>query len=482
MWRSSSYLLRTRLTLRGVYTSADMASRTPSPSTTSEGLVKKRKESSPLTEPTAASVTLVFRKVINLAEQTKNLAMKMSPIEKGQGPSFQSLTGRLWNAIMEYKDLRYELDIASRAHEAAPAREVTTVDTATDTDLTPHWWAASTDDVKDVPLADLGRQPPRTKLPGGRSPAPRVPGKIRKTYASAAAKPASVVSSDDDADSDVAFTEVRRKRPRTVSTIPTVRPPVNVKSSKPPAVLIKVLEGESFEGTLRTVQKAVDPGALGVNVKRISKTLNGHLLIEMSGGPKAASEAAALRRAVLEKAGGLENKVTQLGTAIEVEIIDLDPCAQKEDIQAALETAMETYGTDDAKVLKDQVAITGLWQVRSGTQIATATLPRAAAQLTTLRVGWTVAKVRPRRPEPLRCYRCHGFGHSTAECAGPDLTGKCRKCGGDGHLEKSCADAGKCVACDRLGQQYLPHRTGSGGCLARRRSEMNGGDGPTILR
>lgn len=64
---------------------------------------------------------------------------------------------------------------------------------------------------------------------------------------------------------------------------------------------------------------------LGVDVKRIAKTLDGHLLVEMSGGPKAVSGAAALSKALRDSASGLSNRFVQLGTAMEMEIIDLDP-------------------------------------------------------------------------------------------------------------------------------------------------------------
>lgn len=139
---------------------------------------------------------------------------------------------------------------------------------------------------------------------------------------------------------------------------------------------------------------------------------------------------------------------------------------------------MENLTDGSAVELKAQITITGLWRARNGTKIATVKLPRAAAKLTALRIRWTLAKVRPRRPGPVRCYRCHGFGYQSSKCTGLDLTGKCRRCGEDGHLEKDCAETSKCVGCDRLGQVYQPHRTGSTACLARQKSDVNGDDRP----
>lgn len=36
---------------------------------------------------------------------------------------------------------------------------------------------------------------------------------------------------------------------------------------------------------------------------------------------------------------------------------------------------------------------------------------------------WTSCRVRLRRPEPFRCFRCHGYGHTSKDCKGPDLSG-----------------------------------------------------------
>lgn len=70
-------------------------------------------------------------------------------------------------------------------------------------------------------------------------------------------------------------------------------------------------------------------------------------------------------------------------------------------------------------------------------------------------IGWTSTEVRER---PLaRCYRCHGFGHTSVTCRGPDLIGTCRKCGIGGHLEKECTTTDKtCVACERAGLKMEP--------------------------
>lgn len=154
-----------------------------------------------------------------------------------------------------------------------------------------------------------------------------------------------------------------------------------------------------------------------------------------------------------------------------MEIVDLDPGVENENVRAALEAAMDTLTDGNAEGLKAQKMVTGLWRVHSGMKISTVKVPRAAANLTALKIGWTVARVRPRRPEPVRYFRCHGFGHQSFKCTGPDLTG--RRCGEARHLKKNCVESSRYVACDRLGQTYQPHRTDSANCLERRKSDVD---------
>lgn len=98
---------------------------------------------------------------------------------------------------------------------------------------------------------------------------------------------------------------------------------------------------------------------------------------------------------------------------------------------------MDLLVGEDAKALKSQITVTSIRQVRSGTKITTAKVPREAAKLTVIKIGWTVAKVRPRRPKPVRCFRCHGFCHQSTKYTGTNLTGKCRRYSGARHLKRA---------------------------------------------
>lgn len=68
-----------------------------------------------------------------------------------------------------------------------------------------------------------------------------------------------------------------------------------------------------------------------------------------------------------DKADGPVGRVIQLGTSLEVEIIDLDPCAQKEDVLSVFGAAVEAFDPGNPGPLRAQTVLTGFWQLESGT-------------------------------------------------------------------------------------------------------------------
>lgn len=243
-------------------------------------------------------------------------------------------------------------------------------------------------------------------------------------------------------------------------------------TQRPAAVLIKVGEGRTYADTLRQVRGTpIDFEGLGTHVTSMRKTLKGDLLVELTKGAKATAATATIRDRLAECIAG--STVTRLRHTADIEITDLDEVATREEVLAAIIKS----APDDQPLSADEVRITGLWATRDSRQMATATVPTAVSQrLTYIRVGWTQCRVRPRRPEPAKCYRCHGYGHGTRQCSGPDLSHACRRCGQSGHTEKTCTEGTElCVACDRIKAPRVPHKPGSGACAARRIaiSEMN---------
>lgn len=206
-------------------------------------------------------------------------------------------------------------------------------------------------------------------------------------------------------------------------------------------------DGRTYTDTLRAVREMViDFEAMGTHVTAMRKTLKGDLLVELTKGAKAIVATSVIRDKLADTI--TESVVTKLRHTAEVEICDLDEVTTKEEVLTTIRKAIR----DDELPSEDEVQITSLWATREGRQMATATVTIAISRsLTSIRVGWTQYWVRPRRPEPARCYRCHAFGHSTRQCTGPDMSTTCRRCGLTGHTQATCTEGeDHCVACDRL--------------------------------
>jgi len=156
--------------------------------------------------------------------------------------------------------------------------------------------------------------------------------------------------------------------------------------------------------------------------------------------------------------------------------VGTDAAAENTEVLEAIKAAIPGSDVDTAvKASRTDVTVIGLWAVKSGQQIATVRVPAwVAAHVSCIRIGWVTYRVRARRAEPERCFLCHGYGHISRGCMGPDLSEACRRFGEVGHLAKACeAGEDRCVACDRAGLPRTAHRPGSGLCGARRKM---GGD------
>jgi len=282
--------------------------------------------------------------------------------------------------------------------------------------------------------------------------------------------PTALSSVEREEDKDEPYTLVAR--PARKSNAPTTRPSISARP-RPAAVLVKVPEGRSYADTLRQVRGTeIDLIVLGTHVTSMRKTLKGDLIVELTKVAKATAATSATRDKLAESIEG--STVTRLTRhTAEIEITAFDEVTTREEVLAAILKS----APDGQPLSADEVKKTGLWATRDSRQMATATVPIAVSQrLTSVRVGWTQCRVRPRRPEPAKCYRCHGYGHGTRQCSGPDLSHACRRCGQSGHTENTCTEGTElCVACDRIKAPRVPHKPGSGACAARRIaiSEMN---------
>ncbi|CAI6345777.1 unnamed protein product [Macrosiphum euphorbiae] len=120
-----------------------------------------------------------------------------------------------------------------------------------------------------------------------------------------------------------------------------------------------------------------------------------------------------------------------------MEVIDLESTSTADAVLAAVKKAILEAGKGDAKVAAacGDISVTSMWRLTNGQQVAKVRVPRSVkpTEVSRVRVGWTNCRFRIRRPEAIRCFKCHGFGHTQGRCSGLDMSDSCRKCGDKSH-------------------------------------------------
>lgn len=413
-------------------------------------------EKSDSTDPEESNLGTVLNKIKKATKQASNQAAKLSRSQETSDLS------ECLEAILSY----LSIIITKNGSLRTPGNKKPKHQEVAKTSKTTHKQAVNKRDVG----TNTSPPPKKTKVKpnksgpkmDSRTPTfPRAsPGQIRPDQASAGSGPTNVAETTTN---NEAFTTVIRKK----TTKPENRSPskgntTKKTNQKPAAVLVKV-GTLSYSDTVRRIREInVDFDTLGTRVTSMRKTAAGDLLVELTKSNKSASAADTIRSRIAETIP--ETQVKCLGQSVAVEILDLDDVTTKEEVHDAIQKSIGADSNDAS------VKVTGIWSTKSGRQMATASVPTAlASKLTHIRIGWLQCRVRPRRKEPARCYRCHGVGHGTRQCSGPDMTGSCRRCGEPGHIEKTCtAGNDRCVACERIGANRVAHRPGSGACTARR--------------
>ena len=62
-----------------------------------------------------------------------------------------------------------------------------------------------------------------------------------------------------------------------------------------------------------------------------------------------------------------------------------------------------------------------------------------------VKAAYKTLEVRPFVPRPMRCFKCHRFGHGKDRCR--KETSACARCGKGGHAEQGCSNAPTCINC-----------------------------------
>lgn len=222
------------------------------------------------------------------------------------------------------------------------------------------------------------------------------------------------------------------------------------------AIMVKVQKEADFKKIYRQVlDKAKDilRGTL-----RVRKTREGHVLFELNKETQSRRIAEEVKTAI-----GGTFQVNALRSITTLEVRNLDPFMEKEDVQKSFSEAFGITSVQEVKVKSLYATYTGT--LRGIIEVPNALLPRNIDGCR-FRTGFNSAAVKV-LPNVVRCFRCHNFGHISYVCR--ELNSdqeRCRRCGSLEHHIVQCEQETKCFLCTEKGMKghKVRHVAGSQIC------------------
>lgn len=220
------------------------------------------------------------------------------------------------------------------------------------------------------------------------------------------------------------------------------------------AVLVKPGKDKTYSDIVRKIRETVDPTKSNVQVTTVRKTKDGLCLIKMQSNTDGRDD---FRRA-LQDAVGDAGSVKTLVSRVQVEIMDLDCVATRDDVIQALSRETGRDGDFGVHIFGPNRAEQYMAVCDLESQEAEALLSRGR-----IGIGWIRCRVR-KRLTVTRCHRCLGYGHTKTNCEDKDRTKSCKKCGETGHYATDCKNRPACPLCADAGHTDAAHLAGSGRC------------------
>ncbi|CAB0028942.1 unnamed protein product [Trichogramma brassicae] len=227
---------------------------------------------------------------------------------------------------------------------------------------------------------------------------------------------------------------------------PKPRPVQRRARHRPDVIVIKAKDASKYADILRSLKS--DPTLqqkVGSSVNNIRRSAAGALMLQLKKGVENASDLGE----ELGKVLGTAATASALLHTSTIEIKDLDECATKEEVTAALDALLGVPVSKRATLAEARPRANRLGE-----------LPHPCS-----RGGCALLPLL----EP---------GHVAARCKGPDRTELCYRCGQKGHQAKDCKGQPSCVLCRERGADDHRHATTSSSCpLARKITQ-----GPPMMR
>lgn len=243
----------------------------------------------------------------------------------------------------------------------------------------------------------------------------------------------------------------KKKRPA------AVRIPTAPKSSAV-VVTIKPDAEVTYLAALQKVTSSLKLAEVGVESVRVRRSATGARLIEIpgAGNDRVADELAAKIEGII---GDVATVHRPTKTA-DLRVTGFDESVTAEDVRTAV--VLKTgCAADQVKVGPIRLLPNGSGSVLMRCPVTTAgTLVKAGKIL----VGWSAAHIKALDPQPMRCYRCMGTGHTRALCPSPvDRGDLCFRCSKPGHRASQCEAEPFCSVC-KAAKRPAGHVMGGHAC------------------
>lgn len=219
----------------------------------------------------------------------------------------------------------------------------------------------------------------------------------------------------------------------------------------------KIRTGNTYAMVLESMKKSINPEELGIQINSIRKTEGGNIRLRVTERKKGALEQ--LKNNTKDKLGGMIQEAETIGQRkMTVIVRDIDPITTSDEVIEAIRKEVNYKDTEELRVNSMRQ------RSGSGVQVAVLTMNRglgeALLRKRSIKIGWISCDVKE-LIEPLRCFRCGGYGHMSQKCEGEKLnmSGKCLKCCEAGHNAKECQNNPRCYSCEKEG-----HRAGTMAC------------------